>query len=205
MNVVPDRLRGTVAAAASDVDLAGVLDSTTDRKRIGALSVVLVAAGFVLALGPLGAVAGAVVVGCRYAYSTEAAFALGCLFLAVAGDPSLGTALVGLSLLGTLVGPVLALENSLRTLLAFLLALASSLLLAWLALVWGESVWAGAFGLVVWIGFCAYALHRYSLLVAGVLGSRTPDGAEAADDPESADDPTRSIDTTEATGGGTVQ
>jgi len=188
MSTVPDRLRERVVDTASALGAMVVPEAASAPRWSGGLSALLVAAGSVLALGPLGALAGAAVVGCWYAYSTEAAFALGVLLLAVAGTPSVGFALAAVGLLGVLLSPLLAAEGSFRALMAFFVFLASCLAVAWLAFAWAGAAWAGALGLAVWVACVAYGLHRYSLLATGLLDSTEADDTDGSDAANGADD-----------------
>ena len=182
MSTVPDRLRERVVDTASALGAMVVPEAASAPRWFGGLSALLVATGSVLALGPLGALAGAAVVGCWYASSTEAAFALGVLLLAVAGTPSVGFALAAVGLLGVLLSPLLAAEGSFRALMAFFVFLASCLAVAWLAFAWAGAAWAGALGLAVWVACVAYGLHRYSLLATGLLDSTEADDTDGSDD-----------------------
>ena len=188
MSTVPDRLRERAADVATTLTARAIAEEVDTARGLGALSVLLVAAGSILALGPLGALTGAAVVGCWYAYSPEATFALGALLLAIAGLPSIDLALAGFGLFGVLLSPLLAAEESRRALMVFLVSLASCLAVAWLGLAWVGAAWGGALGLAVWVACVAYGLHRYSLLSTGVLGStdhEDGDGSDAADLDES--------------------
>jgi hypothetical protein len=215
MSTVPDRLRERAADVATTLTAGATAEEVDTARWVGALSVLLVAAGSILALGPLGALAGAAVVSCWYASSPETTFALGALLLTIVGTPSTGIALAGLGLLGVLLSPLFRVEEPRRALTVFVAFLAICLVVAGLGLAWVGTAWGGALGLAIWVACVAYGLHRYSLLATGVLGSTDPeegDGSGAVDpdtdssprsvDPNGSVDRTGSTASSDATGEG---
>lgn len=159
---------------------------------LGSLGVVAGAVAFVAVAGPVGAVAGVLLLAAWLAVSDLAAYALGHVALgaivAASMDPALGAGveplaaglpaaplarvgLVASALLPLLLGPLAATRFPVvRSALTLFVcgALAAVALAPVLA---GEAVWVGSAALLAVAGLVAYAVHRYGLLVSGVLAS----------------------------------
>lgn len=146
--------------------------------RTGGVGAVAVAVALTTVAGLRGAVAGLAILAVWYALADLAAFGLAIVALGalrtptLAGDGSLDplTILAVAATLPLLVGEPLATDRPLGDVAVTLVFAVGLAIAALAATVAGESILAGAVTVVLVAAALSYGLHRYGMLVAGVLG-----------------------------------
>lgn len=147
------------------------VDNPSIRSWFGAPGLVVTIATLIVGVGPLGAVASAVLAIGWYHLSAVAVFCIGQIALLIFSPdaPFYQFAAAESGLWIVLIGPLLSGDERWQSVAAFVLAAGALGSIAWLVRIVTDTLWPTALVLGICVALVAYGLHRYERLQLGLL------------------------------------